>query len=123
MRPTCPQGAGYLDLEIQTTSTQTEQTAAAERIGRAIDWCLGLEIDYADKDITLLARRDLVDDEFSLDQSISYFRSYSLVDFEIKKVSDRDLLVRLAIMGGTHPCQCPGLRLMAITGNAIWFLN
>ena len=64
MRPTRPQGAGYVDLETRIASTRTTQNEPAESIGRMIDWCLGLEIDSDDKDIILLARRNLVDDEF-----------------------------------------------------------
>ncbi len=99
MRPTRPQGAGYVDLEAHTASARTAQTEAGETIGRMIDWCLGLEIDKDDKDLILQARQNQSDFEFSINQCNSYISSYLLlVDFEIKKtVSSRDPLVQLAI--------------------------
>ena len=99
MRPTRPQGAGYLDLENQTASSRTPQNEAAESIGRMVDWSLGLEIENEDLQLIDQAWKSHSDNEFSLNQSISYISNYLLLaDFEIKKkVSNRDPLVQLAI--------------------------
>ena len=98
MRPTRPQGAGYVDLENRTASTGTSQNEAAESIGRMIDWSLGLEIDQDDLELIELAWNSRVDLELSLNQSISYIRKYLLLaDIEIKKkASNREPLVQLA---------------------------
>lgn len=99
MRPTRPEGAGFLDLETQTNYTRTAKTNAAESIGRMIDWCLGLEVDDDDMDIIVQAWRKSSDHEFSLNQSIQYIsRDLLLADFELKPtVANRDPLVQLAI--------------------------
>ena len=117
MRPTRPQGAGYVDLENRTASTGTSQNEAAESIGRMIDWSLGPEIDQDDLELIELARNSRMDLELSLNQSISYIRKYLLLaDIEIKKASNREPLVQLATweadgllknatMDGTPLCQ------------------
>ena len=64
-----------------------------------VDWSLGLEIENEDLLVIDQAWKSHSDNEFSLNQSISYISNYLLLaDFEIKeKVSNRDPLVQLAI--------------------------
>ena len=97
MRPTRPEGAGYIDLEVISNNSRA---TAAEGLSRMVDRCLGFKLSFDHKARILRAWRKLYDNEFSLNQSISYINSNLIfVDFEVKKkvAGSRDPLVQLTI--------------------------
>ena len=97
MRPIRPEGAGYIDLEVVSNNTRA---TAAESLSRMVDRCLGFKMSFDHKNRILRAWRKLYDNEFSLNQSISYISSNLIfIDFEVKKkvAGSRDPLVQLTI--------------------------
>ena len=97
MRPIRPEGVGYIDLEVGSNNTRA---TAAESLGRMVDRCLGFKMSFDHKNRILRAWRKLYDNEFSLNQSISYISSNLIfIDFEVKKkvAGSRDPLVQLTI--------------------------
>ena len=97
MRPTRLEGAGYIDLEVISNNSCA---TAAESLSRMVDRCLGFKLSFDYKARILRAWRKLYDNEFSLNQSISYINSNLIfVDFEVKKkvAGSRDPLVQLTI--------------------------
>ena len=97
-----PDGAARIGDSASGKSDAKSKTSS-EDIGRMVDWCLAIDLEYRTMDLIQREFRNCVDNECSLNQSLSYISNNPLIlDIEIKKTLQlRDPDVQLAIWAGS----------------------
>ncbi|KAL8808252.1 MAG: hypothetical protein Q9223_004221 [Gallowayella weberi] len=97
-KPVRPDTRRPLDNSAPTTSADTTKGDAPDNLGRMVDWVLALALSDQDGDLVRRAFSRCLDNEHSLNQTLSYITHYPIfTDIEVKTSSNRDPEVQLSI--------------------------
>ena len=98
-RPKMPNGAPLALEGDGETASGTSVTQEPRSMTRMVDWCLGLELGYEDRQLVMKAFGLVELNETSLNQTVSFIKECPLfLDIEIKKTqTNRNPEVQLAI--------------------------
>lgn len=118
-----------IDCDTQIATSDSKTKTPSDNVGRMVDWCLALKVDWNSMKVIQRAFSKILDYESSLNQTFSYIRNHPLIlDIEIKKVSQpRDPQIQLAIWASSallkkrHMGWNTSLPMPAVAVNGHWW--